>query len=147
MINDHLSQWKVTQLATAFSEMDRDKDGVVPAHEFGALLRSVGRYVTDQRVAEIINYSDPQRTGRYDLLTFLKVIRHEIFDVDREIKIQKYVSMSTDIKKATTLDDIRRALVQNNPAYTEQDAVNLFTYADKNKDGIVTFEEMEGSIQ
>jgi len=119
-----LSEWK-----EMFSLFDADNSGFLPTDELGTVLRGLGRNLTEERVALLINAYDATGAGKIDFQTFYTLMvenapmpgpAHEaqvlrdfrVFDVYRDglLPVVDLVHLLRNLGEPLTRDDVDHLL-------------------------------------
>lgn len=140
------------RMREAFELANLDTDNMISREEFEQAMASIG--ISEEVAQSIFNRFDPDRNGQLDLEEFFAyagkgggdlrtLLRRSLPEVDEDTErvIDMFKHWDTDGDGTITRAELKRVLLLLNPAFTEPDLSKLMKAADKNKDGIIDFEE------
>ncbi|CDI87229.1 calmodulin, putative [Eimeria praecox] len=123
---------------TAFGIFDSDGDGYVTAEEFVKLFRSVGQSPSEATLKEIIEKHDPEKTGKFDLHTFLQICDSPYFadPMKEERLVECFRMFDDDAIGKISISELRYVLQQIGEPLTDDEADKFIDWAMKVPDAV-----------
>eukprot|EP00741_Cyanophora_paradoxa_P005908 tig00000949_g5726.t1 len=126
-----------------FSKFDLDKDGLVRIHDVRTIMRSLQLYPSAEKLRAVFAAGDLNGDGAIDFSEFLlmrKSRRHVDLNVVAEFK--KF-DVGFPNRGLVTEEDVRKVLEADEAKAEDiEDYVAWFMSADKDADGVVTFQDL-----
>jgi len=140
----HLSEAQVTEFREAFAMFDKDGDGSISVSELGTVMRSLGQNPTDHELAEMIREADEDSNGSVDFDEFLMLMskKMNMLDIDQEL-LEAFSVFDKDGNGFIDQDELTHVLASLGEELDEEQVKEMMRQADKDGDGLVSFEEFK----
>ncbi|XP_055544043.1 calmodulin-beta-like [Wyeomyia smithii] len=133
----------IVELRDAFALFDTDGDGIITPKELGAVMRSLGRAITDRELAKQLKKMKTDRQGRIHFEHFVAMMgRHneEASHNEEELR-EAFQIFDRDGNGLISVDELREALKMFGDELSEEELEQLMREADINCDGQIDYEE------
>ncbi|GAA6100673.1 calcium-binding protein 5b [Tachysurus ichikawai] len=146
-IERKLAAEEIEELQQAFTEFDKDRDGLISCKDLGNLMRTMGYMPTEMELIELSQNINMNLGGQVDFEDFVELMAPKLLAETagmiglKELK-EAFREFDMDGDGAITIDELRHAmkkLLGENSNIKEIEAV--VREADNNGDGTVDFEE------
>eukprot|EP00928_Gymnodinium_smaydae_P021993 TRINITY_DN18614_c4_g1_i1.p1 TRINITY_DN18614_c4_g1~~TRINITY_DN18614_c4_g1_i1.p1 ORF type:complete len:200 (-),score=62.06 TRINITY_DN18614_c4_g1_i1:371-886(-) len=143
------------RMMEAFAIVDLDASRQISREEFAKAMETVG--IHPELAEKIFNKFDPDNSGELDSQEFftyaakgagdIKDLMNKALDAaeDLEAGIEKtkeiFRSWDADGNGTISKQELERVLIMLNPSFKKTDINKMFKSADKNKDGVIDYEE------
>jgi calmodulin len=131
---DGIRESFVAEMKDIFSYFDSEKTGYIKTEDLGALLRGLGKNVTEKQIHQYVNDFDSKGTGEIDFPVFFDIMKNNqhnmkrpateeemidnfaVFDMKKngEISAEDFVHMLKNLSEPLTDDDVNNLLMEIN---------------------------------
>jgi calmodulin len=137
MTEDRISEFK-----QAFDAFDKSGDGVISTSELGTVMHSLGYYLTEDDLQDMINGLDEDGDGTVDFPEFLSAMSRGMKDAVAEAEIaEAFKFFDTTGNGSISSSELRDTLSQLGEKLTRQEVSDLVAEADTDGDGQIDLKE------
>ncbi|XP_066497762.1 calcium-binding protein 5b [Hoplias malabaricus] len=138
---------EIEELREAFSEFDKDKDGLITCKDLGNLMRTMGYMPTEMELIELGQNINMNLGGQVDFEDFVDLMAPKLLAETagmigiKELK-EAFKEFDMDGDGSITIDELRHAMQKLLGETTNRKEIEaVVREADNNGDGTVDFEE------
>ena len=130
------------EIEDAFRLLDNDGDGMLSIHDIKVALRSIGFEPTKKEILHMLDEFDPNSKGMISMQNFLNLMtkKRDELNPDEEIK-RAFRLFSDDSGYGIRESDIKRISLEVGEPLSDEEIRKIFEDADKDNDGIITYED------
>ncbi|XP_033736498.1 calmodulin-like [Pecten maximus] len=129
----NLSEQEVMQ---AFEYFDKDKSGSITDSELGDALRLAGMNPTETEIETLIKEADKDGSGKIEFPEFAKLMKElEKVDCNKELR-DAFNHFDINGDQRISSEELQKRL-----GFTSEEAKDIISEADLDKDGFIDFEE------
>jgi len=140
LFDDHRAE-----IEEAFKMLDFDGDGMVSVRDIKIALRSIGFEPTKKEILHMIGDIDPSSNGMISLPLFIQMMTKKRDEINPDEEIRRAFRLFADDNiEGIRESDIKRIGLEIGEPLTDEEIHKIFEDADKDNDGIITFDEFYG---
>jgi len=132
---DQVPEELIAEFKEAFSQFDKDGDGIIATKELGAVMRSLGQNPTEFELQDMINKVSADANGTIDFPVFLSMMAYKMKDTDSEEEIRE-AFRRISIKYGTiSAANLRQVMKSEGIELTEEEVECFMREPDLDEDG------------
>ncbi|XP_010892578.1 calcium-binding protein 5a isoform X2 [Esox lucius] len=146
-IERELAEDEIEELREAFTEFDKDKDGLISCKDLGNLMRTMGYMPTEMELIELSQNINMNLGGRVDFEDFVELMAPKLLAETagmiglKELK-DAFKEFDSDGDGQITTEELRNAMTKLMGEHMSRREIDtVVREADNNGDGTVDFEE------
>ncbi|KAJ7984475.1 hypothetical protein DPEC_G00355210, partial [Dallia pectoralis] len=146
-IERELAEDEIDELREAFTEFDKDKDGLISCKDLGNLMRTMGYMPTEMELIELSQNINMNLGGRVDFEDFVELMAPKLLAETagmiglKELK-NAFKEFDSDGDGQITTEELRNAMIKLMGEHMSRREIDsIVREADNNGDGTVDFEE------
>ncbi|EGR28444.1 variant sh3 domain protein [Ichthyophthirius multifiliis] len=142
------SEQEIIQIKEAFDFFDKDGSGSIQIDELKAAMLSLGFQINEKRLEEIMNALDKDNTKSLEFEEFLDLMKKKINENDTTEKDYQQKIKSNEYKnkllhQKISFQMLKNIAVQIGENLQDDELIEMITKADKDKDGLVGFDDFK----
>ncbi|XP_021357505.1 troponin C isoform X2 [Mizuhopecten yessoensis] len=138
------SEKQILDAKQAFCNVDKKKEGTVSCKDLGAIFKSLGLLVKDDKIKDWSDEMDEEATGRLNCDAWIQLFERKLKeDLDeRELK-EAFRVLDKEKKGVIKVDVLRWILSSLGDELTEEEIENMIAETDTDGSGTVDYEEFK----
>nr|BAA86916.1 troponin C-short [Mizuhopecten yessoensis] len=138
------SEKQILDAKQAFCNVDKKKEGTVSCKDIGAIFKSLGLLVKDDKIKDWSDEMDEEATGRLNCDAWIQLFERKLKeDLDeRELK-EAFRVLDKEKKGVIKVDVLRWILSSLGDELTEEEIENMIAETDTDGSGTVDYEEFK----
>lgn len=138
-----LSRDQVEYFTNLFMEFDSDYSGSISTVELSHVLKACGLNIDEEQVEDLINEVDADGSGEIEIDEFLALIEKELFGQEwsQEDFQASFSLFDADNHGTISAKELKKVLENLGETVTDFEVEEMIKFADKDSDGLITFEE------
>ncbi|XP_032737483.1 calmodulin-like [Lontra canadensis] len=139
---EELSAEQVAEFKAAFSRFDKNGDGTIDTQELGAVMRALGKNLSEAELKEFIAHVDTDGDGVISFQEFLAEMAKRMKSWGSEQDIREvFRAFDLDGNGRISVDELKQAMAKLGQTLSQEELDGMIQEADVNKDGQVDYEE------
>lgn len=138
-----LNEAKIKEM---FDLFDADGGGSIDVDELTQAFVTLGISDTKEEIDKLVQQIDADGSGEIEFEEFLEVMQRLQDQRDSAAEMLKAFTYFSGGKERVTLADLRRISIDSGDEQTEQMLQEMLTVADRDGDGVVTFQDFRNMI-
>ncbi|KAK1411373.1 hypothetical protein QVD17_37921 [Tagetes erecta] len=139
---DQLTDYQISKFKEAFSIFDKDGDGCITTKDLKAVMKSLGRNLTEDELQDMIREVDVDGNGAIDFLEFLDLMDRRIKDTKYEEKLKEaFRIFDKNHDEFICATELRLIMTNLHEKLTVGEVDEMIREADMDGDGRINYEE------
>ncbi|XP_047611369.1 calmodulin-like protein 5 [Phacochoerus africanus] len=139
---EQLSKEQVAMFKEAFDRIDKNKDGTINVQELGAVMRSLGRNLSEDELKALIAQVDKDGDGTISFEEFLATMVTTMQAHGSEGGLREtFRAFDLDGDGHISVDELRQTMAKLGETLSPEELDMMIREADVDQDGRVNYEE------
>jgi len=140
-----LTEEDIADLKETFRMFDKDGGGTISMAELKGVMERLGTKVSDKELREIISTVDENNDGEIDMSEFITMMK-KMPEKKNELR-EAFKTFDADGDGCTTRSELRRVMIKFGQHLTDQELDAVMLEVDKNRDGVISYEEFMEAME
>ncbi|PKU84829.1 calmodulin-like protein 8 isoform X1 [Dendrobium catenatum] len=140
---DFLTEEEVSEFRDAFCLLDKEGDGgCITMEEMIAIMKSIGRSSPNIEFTDIINHTDFDFRGNFDLTELFNLTTEIVEEINKEDELKEVFKVfDRDQKGFISATELKNVLISLGEKLTDEEAEQMIKEADFDGDGKVNYDD------
>jgi len=137
-----ISEKQLKEYKRLFNLFDKDGNGSITTNELAAVLKEIGKNVTEKELKEMVRKVDCNENGCIEFDEFIKMLNLKAQAMFKEKEIlDAFKAFDQDGNGYISAEELHQVLTRYGENLSSEEAENMVRQADVDGDGKVNYEE------